>query len=506
MNNLTYPFPMKEIRSLLFVLAALIIPLCSSFGQAQYRVLTLDDAINIAQAQSPDGLTSKQTFRASFWDYKSFRASYLPSMGASATTPYLYRAYKKYENPDGSVDFIQQQYVSVLGDLSISQRLGFSGGTISVGSGLEGVGNFTDSALATSYSSNMINIGLNQPLFQFNSYRWDRKIKPLEYDQAKKKFLEDIEQISITTTNYFFNLLSAQIEQKIAVTNMSNYDTLFRIAKGRYELGKIAENELLSLELNFLRAQADVENAKINLDMALFRFRSYLRIKDTLTIQLVPPVVQDFFRVSPPDAVSYAKTNSSSYLDYQRRLLEAEKEVRRAKMDGRFDAELTANFGLAKDGPTVPEAYTQPNDQEQFALGLTIPIYDWGVARGRIKVAEAQQEIVRNSVEQEMLDSDRSIYIKVLQFNMQENLMRIAAKSDTIARKTYEVVKGRYLIGKPVTILELNDAQINTDNSEKNYYNALQTFWRSYFEIRKLTLFDFRKNRPLQFNISDITL
>ena len=69
----------------------------------------------------------------------------------------------------------------------------------------------------------------------------------LKYDQAKQKYLEDIEQISITTTNYFFNLLQAQIDKKIAMTNLSNYDTLYRIAKGRYQLGKIAENDLFFL-------------------------------------------------------------------------------------------------------------------------------------------------------------------------------------------------------------------------------------------------------------------
>jgi outer membrane protein TolC len=177
--------------------------------------------------------------------------------------------------------------------------------------------------------------------------------------------------------------------------------------------------------------------------------------------------------------------------------------------------ELNAGYGLSQTAvyneitntsPTIGDAYQNPSESQQFSLGLTIPIYDWGVARGRIKVAEAQQELVRNSVEQEMLDFERNTYIKVLQFNMQENLLRIAAKSDTVAKKTYEVVKGRYLIGKPVSILELNDAQINTDNSEKNFYSSLMVYWRSYFELRKMTLYDFRQNRPLQFNIKDISL
>ena len=56
------------------------------------------------------------------------------------------------------------------------------------------------------------------------------------------------------------------------------------------------------------------------------------------------------------------------------------------------------------------------------------------------------------------------------------------------------------------SILDLNNAQIETDNAQKNYYNSLETYWRGYYEIRKLTLFDFRKSELLQFNIKDIKL
>ena len=119
-------------------------------------------------------------------------------------------------------------------------------------------------------------------------------------------------------------------------------------------------------------------------------------------------------------------------------------------------------------------------------------------------MAQSQEEIVKNSVEQELIDFSRNVYLKVLQFNMQQNQLKIAAKADTVAKKSYDVTKGRYLIGKINSILDLNNAQIETDNSQKAYYDALLTFWKSYYEIRKLTLFDFRKNEQIQFNFSDI--
>jgi len=87
---------------------------------------------------------------------------------------------------------------------------------------------------------------------------------------------------------------------------------------------------------------------------------------------------------------------------------------------------------------------------------------------------------------------------------MQKNQLKIAAKSDTVAQKRFEVTQQRYLIGKINDVLELNNAQIDNDNAKKSYYSALHNYWRNYFELRKLTLYDFKKDRLILFNINDI--
>ncbi len=497
------------MKKLLFLCSIIVISGIWHVASAQInpRRLSLQDAIEIAKDQSPDALNSKQNFRASFWEYKSFRASNLPALGFDATIPQYQRSISQQTDINtGQQIFVPQQYVSSDANLSISQRIGITGGSVFLRSGLEAVYNITDSNITSSFLSTPVNVGLIQPIFQFNPYKWDRKIEPMKYTQAKQKYLEDVEQISITTTNHFFNLLSAQIEMKIAHTNLSNYDTLYTIALGRYQLGKIAENDLLLLELNFLKAQSAVENNELSLDNALFRFKSYLRIKDAIPINLIPPSNIDFFTVDPDEAVTLSQANSSAFLNFQKRLLEAARDVNQAKLQGRFDAELSVIVGLTKNAGTLGGAYQDPLDQQQVAFGISIPIYDWGVARGRIKIAESQEEIVKTDVEQEILDFQRNVYLKVIQFNMQKSQVTIAAKSDTVARKNYAVTKGRYLIGKMNSILDLNNAQIETDRAEKGYYQTLQTYWRNYFELRKLTLFNFRTNRPIQFSFDDIKL
>ncbi len=488
-------------------LAAILVLIFNTRGvraQNEGRMLTLQDAIEIARQQSPDALMAKHRFRSSYWQYRSFRASYLPSLTLYGTLPDFDRSIRTISTVDGEV-FSPQTTNSIYGGLSLNQRIGFTGGTLSLNSNLSRIDNIyeTPDTTFTQYSSSLLNITYRQPIFQYNSYKWEQKIEPMLYDEAKKKYVEDMEQVSLTTTNYFFNLLQAQIQEKIALINQANYDTLYKIAVGRYNLGKIAENDLLQLELQYLRANSAVKEAELDVDNQLFRFKSYLRIQDDLDIELIIPDNFDQFFVDASKAVEEARYNNSEALAFSRRMMEAESSVAQAKLDGRFDAELFAVYGLTNNADVIENLNNNPLDQQQLRLGITLPILDWGVARGRIKMAESNQEIVRTSVEQEQIDFDQEVFLRVAQFNMQYDQVKIAAKADTVAQKGYDITKARYLIGK-ISITDLNIAQAEANSSKGNYINALWTYWRNYYDVRRLTLYDFEYDRPIVVDYKEL--
>jgi len=485
--------------NLLIILLFLCTGIYSQNDEIQFN---LDDAIQIARQQSPGALMAKHRFRANYWQYRSYKASYLPSMEVAGTLPNFNRSIQRISIPEGEL-LSERQYSDYSLNASIRQRIGFTGGQLFLNSGIERLDNFTDSSTVTQYLSTPINIGYSQPIFKFNSFKWEKRLEPMKYDEAKKKYLEEMENVSLMTTNHFFNLLLAQIREKIAIINQANYDTLYKIAQGRFNLGKIAENDLLQLELQFLRATSNVEDVRLDVKNKLFLFKSYLRIKDDVPIKLIPPAEINPFKADFTKALEEARYNNSEALAFDRRLLEAEREVNRAKMDGRFDAELYAVFGLTQSSIELENVYTNPLDQQQLTLGMSMPILDWGVAKGQIKMAESNQELVRTTVEQEQIDFDQEIFLKVARFNMQQNQVIIAAKSDTVAQKGYDITKARYLIGK-ISITDLNIAQQEADNSKSNYVNALRTYWVNYYELRQITLYDFENHRQILIDYKEL--
>jgi len=482
-----------------------IVMLSTNFLSAQaVKQFTLAEVIHIAQKQSPDALIAKHRFRKSYWQYRTFKATYLPNLDLSATLPGLNRSINAITSPNGTVSYTSQSISNYAISLSLNQKIGLTGGEVFVNTGLQRMDNFFTDTTTRQYLSNVINIGITQPIFTYNPYKWQKKIQPLEYEEAKRVYMESKEDIAIKAINYFFSLLTAQIECEIAKKNYHNYDTLYKIARGRYNLGKIAENDLLQMQLNFLKANASVEQSQLNYNDKLFRFKSFLRLKDSGQIKLIPPLLTSFFNVPVNKAIEEAELNTSTSLSFTQRLLEAASQLNMAKMNGRFDMNLYASFGLSQTSHTLQEAYQKPLNQERVSMGITLPLLDWGRAKGKIKMAESNQMLVKTAVQQDMIDFKQNIYLKVMQFAMQKKQLAIAAKADTVAQKRYEVTHKRYMIGMINDVLELNNAQIDDDNAQLNYYNTLKNYWINYYELRKLTLYDFQRNVPITVDIKQL--
>jgi outer membrane protein TolC len=129
-------------------------------------------------------------------------------------------------------------------------------------------------------------------------------------------------------------------------------------------------------------------------------------------------------------------------------------------------------------------------------VGFVLPILDWGLSKGRYQMAKSSLELAQVTAKQAITDFQQNLFLDVEQFNLQKSQVAIAAKSDTVAMKRYEVTKQRFLIGK-IAVLDLNDADNRKDQNKRAYIQSLQDYWNFFYNIRGLTLFDFINRKPL---------
>jgi outer membrane protein TolC len=221
-----------------------------------------------------------------------------------------------------------------------------------------------------------------------------------------------------------------------------------------------------------------------------------LGIKDTIAIEVITSKIIPNLTIDPSKALELAFENNPFLLDMRRRELESESYVASSKASAGFQADLYALFGLSKTGEKFHTAYKDPLNQQYVQVGISVPILDWGRGKGRIKVAESNRRLVEIQLEQEQINFEQNILRLVRQFNLQTNQLSIAEKTDYMANKRNEVAQRLYVLGRS-TILDLNTAIAEKDAAKRSYINTLESFWLYYYNLRRLTLYDFEKNMPL---------
>ncbi len=473
--------------------------------------LTLQQVLKLAEEQSPDAILAKHRFRASYWQYRSFKAEYLPALTLSGNLPSYNRAYQlRYNSQTNTDSYILSNSNSISGAVSLEQNIGLTGGNIFVRSDLERYDDLSEEGYKQ-FISTPVSIGITQPIFRFNELKWQKRIEPLRYEAAKKTFLEDVENVHLRAVQRFFQLALAQINKEIAVMNYANADTLYRIAQGRYNLGTIAENELLQMELSFLNAGTSLNNANINLRDMELRLRSFLGYNENINIELIIPSKVPDFEINTDKCLELATANNPEILNYQRQLIEASRNVAQAKAEKGLNANMNLSYGLTgKDGMSgadgiLPNAYTKLSDQQRASISFTLPIVDWGMRRGRYRMAQSSEELTKIQVQQSIIDFQQNLFLDVAQFNQQDDQVRISAKSDTVAAKMFEVTKQRFLIGN-VDVLDLNNADTRKDENRRGYIQALQNYWTFYYNLRGVALYDFENDKPLSADFESLII
>lgn len=481
---------MKKVCILLLMLA--IVRTLGAAG-ADTLTLTLPDAIAMAQRQSPSAQSARNTFLSAYWNYRYYRANYLPSVTLTSS-PYINKQVNKITQSDGTAKFLRQDQFGADVSLTVNQNVSLTGGRFYLKSSLNRLDEFQNKT--TAYSSQPILIGYDQSLFGHNSLKWDRKIEPLRYREAKKRYAETLEVISASTCNYFFSLASAQTELEMARQNFASADTLFSMAQGRYQIGTITENEMLQLEINRLNEETNVMDAEINVKEVMQSIRSYLGLEDAVVVRLVVPDSVPQFEVPLASAMDLAMQNSPDPDYYRRQVLVSEGNLSYAKANARLRADLYVQFGLSQTGPDVRSAYNHPMHQEYASVSLSLPILDWGRNRGRVKMAKSELDLTKTQAEQGMNNFVQNVEKIVMQFNMQPRRVKIASLTDRRATQRHSVAMRLFVMGR-IGILDLMTAVNEKNAAKRGFVSTMRTYWSLYYTLRSMTAFDFENNTAL---------
>lgn len=469
----------------------------AGFGQGLKKTVTLEEVICLAREQSLDALVARDKWRASYWQFRNFRADLLPNVVLEGMLPSFDRSLSSYQKEDGTYTFVSSNSIGGNLFLAVRQNIPWTGGKIVLQSKLERIDQL-DGEQSTSYMSVPFSILLEQPLMAVNRLKWNRKIEPERYRQAKQQFAVDMEDVAIQAVMYYFGLLLEEVNVELDSQNLVNAISLVEIAERKRNMGILSENDLLQLRLNKLNASSSLIQSKQAREQQMFALRNYLGFNEELELELVVPsecprVVVDFVQV-----LEVANRNNPFRYEVVCSLLEAARQVAEAKANRGFRVDVNASIGFTGSDRTLLRTYRDLRNRESVSVWISIPILNWGKGRGYLEVARSQEEVVKMQVKKSEQDFEQGVLTVVRQFQEQVRLNEIVRLADTISRRRYKTAYEMFVLGK-ISVLDLNAAQTERDDAKRAYINQLYLSWKYYYTLRKLALFDFVTGKNIEY-------
>ncbi|MCF8345922.1 MAG: TolC family protein [Bacteroidales bacterium] len=471
----------------------------TSFNARQHDLyrLSLKNVIDLAITQSSAIKYAQNTDVNAYWRYKNYLTRFRPQLVLSGDFPKFENNTSPITQPDGSIKFKQIRRVSSSANLALNQSIAATNTSIYAASSVYGINDIL--AQEQEFSGSPFYIGFTQPIFSYNWAKWYKKTAPLDYERSKRDYLETIEEIAHMATRYFFNYLRIQTNYNLAKSNLENSKANLEIAEVRRKLGTVSENDYSRIRLAVLNAEKSVRNADMDLRNADFALKSYINIDQNAEIELIIPLDMTLFYIDPDNALAEAKENKDDILNFQRRLLVADRDLEEAKRDNGLSATLRGSFGLSNSSEVLGGVYKQPEQQQFLRMSMSLPILDWGRSASQIKLAESQRDLVLYDVERDKRDFERRVVVQVERFNLLRDQLRTAEEADKVAENGYRIAQKKFQNGE-ISITELKISLGERESAKRDYIRSIEDYWESYYYIRILTLYDFEFQRKIFYD------
>ncbi|NDV56580.1 TolC family protein [Bacteroides sp. 519] len=458
--------------------------------------LTIEKAMDIAATNSP-------ALRRSYMNldrYKQIliaqRAS-LKSKFSLNLNPVEYNKNRRFENRLSQ--WYTNETFSSSGTFRIDQPILLTDGQVSLINtfGWQNNESETESGRYTNKSfSNDLYLQISQPIFTYNKRKME--LKQIEYDLENANISYALQRLETERqiTNQYYSVYMAQSNLEISKEELRNAEQSFEIIKNKVDADLSAREELYQAELNLATAQSTVEE----------RILALANSKDELKRTLGMPLSEDFvvwaevnitpLEIDPEMAI---KHGLASRLELRQREIESEElnfELIRTKALNEFKGDISLSLGVMGDNSKFGKIYDNPTQNPRISISFSVPIFDWGEKKARIRAQEVARNI--NRLEQSENRIDIELNIRQVWRNLEtlKTQIKIAEQNVTNAQLTYDLNQTKYREGD-ITGMEMSQFQTQLSNKKITYSQALINYKTELLNMKILSLYDFEKNMAI---------
>lgn len=320
-------------------------------------------------------------------------------------------------------------------------------------------------------------VTLQQMLYDFGVTQNQATIKRLDYEAYKTTLSATINDVIYQTKDAYFNLLFAFENRRVAEDTVKKFEMFYNQAKAFYEIGMNPKVDVTIAEVNLSNAKLQLIQADNAVNLAV------AKLNNVMGVPFIDKYnVQERLKYQPVD-VTFNK-----FVEIAR---DARPELKLAELKVE-SANQTMKLVKKSYFPTlsVEGQYQRGgkswNSNYGYNIGgyLNFPTINGMLIKNEIKEARYlyDKEIANAK------NTQNSIYLEIqnayLTLEEKKNQMPVAILGVKQAKENYELSYGRYRVGE-ASPTELKDAQINYQQAQLTYYNALYQYNSSKAALEK---------------------
>ena len=458
------------------------------------HVVSLKEAMEVHVYNTRYVQEKRLAYENSLLEYDNFKKSLLPSVSLSLTPVSFNRSMRLLQNyNNGEYSNVEEYSNTSSGDLSISQKIAATGGTFSIGSSMNYLREFTCDN--NSFSTSPMYLSYSQALFGGRrNFLYERSISRLKHDMALKNYCASVSTEQQKILTLYLDAYSCKVDIDFYTQAVDIGDSLLMHAKIRKESGRITEYDYNQIELQQLDNKMELEKSLYAYDSSIRQLANELLVQG---IELDNLSIADFpARIEESIVIERISKNNPTYQSQELARLNAEYTLHQKRISNRFNANISLSYGLNQYAKTLREAYQHPDQRQSVSITLSIPMFQWGINRNKLKMAENDYESALLEQESTLDKFKEEIHDNVFNYNMSRELADVASRKYQLAGQQYSFAAARFRVGK-IAAIELTNANKEYLQSKQNYLSVLGSLFVNYYKIRHMALYDFIEDKDM---------
>ena len=458
------------------------------------KELTLHDALNVYVYNTKYVKGKRLALANTLMECDNFRKSMLPSLSLNLTPISFDRSMRLLQSySTGEYTNVEEYSNTTSGGVSIMQKIAATGGVLTLGSSLNFLREFTTNN--NSFSSTPMFLSYSQALLGGRkSLRLERTMSCLKKEMAMKDFCTSVSTEQQKILALYLNAYSYKLDIDFYTQTVNLGDSLLMHAKLRMDFGKITEYEYNMVELQQLDNKMALERSRHDYSSSIRQLENELSLQD---IELAQLSVEKFPRhLDEWDVLDMVNRNNPEYQKLELERVNAEYALHQVRVNNRFNANIALSYGLNQYANTLARAYRHPNQRQAVSVTFSVPVFQWGINRNKLKIAQNEYETTLLEQEYAIENFKDEIHNDVFGYNMSRELMDAASRKYDLSARQYAFAAMRFNTGK-IAAIELTDANREYLRAKQNYISVLKDLFTKYYNIRHLALHDFMEGRDM---------